>query len=138
VVELFRRRGYDVVLEGDDAFFACLAHGDRDGIAAFEPDTVERLRGEEPALVTTLASAGNTAAVALALDLGFPLADSALPAAAWRDRAGTVRLLLDYGAPATEQVLLLAERAQTEVSEWTPHRSSEVLELLRARSPRAG
>jgi len=77
-----------------------------------------------------LAGAGNTAAVALALDLGFPLSAEALPAAVWRERTDTVRLLLARGAPVSASVLSLAERALTEMSEWTPHHSRAILDAL--------
>jgi hypothetical protein len=41
-----------------------------------------------------------------------------------------VKLLLARGAPVTPEVRSLAERAQHEHSEWTPHRSRAILELL--------
>ncbi len=66
---------------GDDAFFAALARADRNEVRAFaaaEPGIVGRLASEQPETVATLAGAGNTPAVALALDLGFPLAADAL------------------------------------------------------------
>jgi ankyrin repeat protein len=133
VLELFRRRGFAVELDGDDAFFAALAHADRAGVLAFvssEPGIVERLERTEPAVVATLAGAGNTDAVALALDLGFPLSADALSLAVWRERPSTVRLLLERGVPVSPSVLSLAERALTEPSDWTPHQSSEILDTL--------
>jgi hypothetical protein len=81
-------------------------------------------------LVTTLAGSGNAPALSLALDLGLPLSDDALPTAVWRERTGAVRVLLARGARVTPDVRALAERAQHEYSEWTPHRSRELLELL--------
>jgi hypothetical protein len=126
---LFARHGFATELEGDDAFFAALARGER---TAVEPETVRRLEAEQPGLVATLAGAGNAAAVALALDLGFPLSTEALPLAVWRERTETVRLLLARGARVTPEALELAERALTEMSEWTPHRSDEILRLLRS------
>ena len=134
-LDLFRRRGFAIELDGDDAFFEALSRGDRPGARAFtaaERDIVDRLESEQAGTVTTLAGAGNTAAVALALDLGFPLPVDALPAAVWRERTETVRLLLARGAPVSASVLSLAERALTEMSEWTPHRSREILEALQA------
>jgi ankyrin repeat protein len=132
-LDLFTRRGFATGLEGDDAFFAALSHADRSAALAFvaaEPGIVGRLESAQPGIVTTLAGAGNTPAVALALDLGFPLPDDALAAAVWRERTGTVRLLLARGASVSEPVRLLAQRAQTEMSEWTPHRSREIIDLL--------
>jgi hypothetical protein len=43
-----------------------------------------------------------------------------------------VRLLLARGALVTSSELSLAERALTEMSEWTPHHSREILDALRA------
>jgi hypothetical protein len=134
VLELFRQRGFVVELEGDDAFFARLAHADRAGVGVFaadEPGIVERLESSDPGTVSTLAGAGNTDAVALALDLGFPLPTDALSLAVWRERPDTVRLLLERGAQVSPLVLSLAERALTEPSDWTPHASSEILDTLR-------
>jgi hypothetical protein len=129
-LELFRARGFATELDGDDAFFAALARGERTAAAA-DPEMVKRLEAEHPGVVTTLAGAGNHAAVALALDLGFARSAEALPLAVWRERTETVRLLLARGAPVTPEALRLAERALTEISEWTPHRSDEILTLLR-------
>ena len=132
-LDLFRRRGFATALDGDDGFFATLADAERDGALAFtaaEPGIIERLEAEQPGTVATLAGAGNTAAVALALDLGFPLSAEALPAAVWRERTDTVRLLLARGAPVSASVLSLAERALTEMSEWTPHHSRAILDAL--------
>jgi hypothetical protein len=141
VLELFRRRGRAVELSGDDAFFAALARGDGPGVNAFvavEPAIVSRLEGSEPGTVATLAGAGNTPAVALALDVGFPLSADALEVAVWRGRTGTVRLLLARGAPVSDAVLALAERALTEMSDWTPHKSSEIIDALRQARGGAG
>jgi ankyrin repeat protein len=132
-LELFEQRGFAIALEGDDAFFAALAWADRPALVAFvadEPDIVRRLESSEPGVVATMAGAGNAAAVALALDLGFPLSPDALSAAVWRERTDTVRLLLARGAPVSASELALAERALTEMSDWTPHHSSAILDLL--------
>jgi ankyrin repeat protein len=132
--ELFARRGFATELAGDDAFFAALTRADRATARAFvadEPDIVERLESSEPGAVATLAGAGNAAAVGLALDLGFPLSPDALSVAVWRERTDAVRLLLARGAPVSTSELALAERALTEMSEWTPHHSSAILDMLR-------
>ncbi len=126
-------------LDGDDAFFAALARGERDaacGFLAADTQIVERLTSEQPETLTALAGAGNTDAVALALELGFPLTTDALPVAVWREHTHTVRLLLHYGAPVTASVLGLAERATTELSEWTPHDSREIIDALQASAGR--
>jgi ankyrin repeat protein len=132
-LELFTRRGHELDLHGDDALFAALARADRGELqarTATEPGIVERLTAEQPDTVATLAGAGNTEAVALALDLGFPLSADALATAVWRERTDTVRLLLERGAPVSNSEITLAERALTDMSEWTPHHSREILEAL--------
>ena len=102
VLELFRRRGFVVDLDGDDAFFAALTRADRAGVDAFvtaEPGIVSRLGAAEPGTVATLAGAGNTAAVALALRPWFPPSDEALELAVWRGRAETVLAAPRAGRP---------------------------------------
>jgi ankyrin repeat protein len=134
VLELFGRRGLAVELDGDDAFFAALSHADPVGVGAFiaaEPGIVDRVESACPGVVATLSGAGNTDAVTLALDVGFPLSADALSVAVWRERGETVRLLLERGAPVTASVLSLAERALTEPSDFTPHQSSAILDTLR-------
>jgi ankyrin repeat protein len=126
-LDLFAERGVSTELGGDDAFLSALARGER---PEGEPGIIERLESSDPGMVTRLAGAGNAAAVALALDLGFPLPDDALSLAVWRERTETVRLLLARGAPVTEAVIAIAERAQTEHSDFTPHDSPEILEIL--------
>ena len=129
-LDLFTREGSSALdLRGDDAFFAALARADRTGLDA-PTEVLERLISEYPETVATLAGAGNTPAVSLALDIGFPLSPDALAVAVWRERTDTVRLLLARGAPVTDHELSLAERALTEGSEWTPHHSREILEVL--------
>jgi hypothetical protein len=134
-LELFRGRGAAVELDGDDAFFAALSRADRAttlASLAAEPPIVQRRESSQPGIVATLAGAGNTAAVALALDLGFPLSTDALSVAVWRERTETVRLLLARGAAVSRSERSLAERALTEMSEWTPHHSDEIIAALRA------
>ncbi len=134
-LELFRSRGFPVVLEGDDAFFAALSRGERRKALRFadaEPRIVERLEASQPGVVATLAGAGNSPAVGLALDIGFPLFADALAVAVWRERSEAVRLLLARGAIVSASELSLAERALTEMSEWTPHHSREILDALQA------
>jgi ankyrin repeat protein len=134
-LELFRRQGFPVVLKGDDSFFAALSRGQRQEALRFidaEPGIVERLEASQPGIVATLAGAGNAPAVGLALDLGFPLSSDALAVAVWRERTEAVRLLLARGAVVSALELSLAERALTEMSEWTPHHSREILDALQA------
>jgi ankyrin repeat protein len=86
--------------------------------------------------VTRFAGAGNTAGVRILLDLGAPLPDAALHVAVWRERKDTVQLLVDRGAPldardaAGETPLALARRALHEQSDFTPHASPAIVELL--------
>jgi ankyrin repeat protein len=134
-LELFASRGFATKLDGDDAFFAALSRGDKRGTLGFviaEPRIAERLEAAQPGIVATLAGAGNTAALELALDLGFPMSADALAVAVWRERTAAVRLLLDRGALVSASEISLAERALTEMSEWTPHHSRDILDALRA------
>jgi Ankyrin repeats (many copies) len=123
-LDLFARRGFAPALDGDDAFYEALARADASPARALMP---ARLDFD---VVAILAGTGNAPALSLALDLGLPLSEDALPTAVWRKRTDAVRVLLTRGAPVTADVRSLAERAQTEVSEWTPHRSREILDLL--------
>jgi hypothetical protein len=127
-LDLFERRGFAPALDGDDAFFEALTRADATQAGALMPARIDF------DVVAILAGTGNAPAVALALDLGLPLSDDALPTAVWRERTDAVRVLRARGAPVTPDVRSLAERAQTEVSEWTPHRSREILDLLDAGS----
>ena len=92
-----------------DRFLAVCFGADRDAArrqVATDPDLLERLGPDRQArALAQAARAGSTAAVALMLDLGFPLeahggdhGATALHAAAHAGSAGTVRLLLDRGA----------------------------------------
>jgi hypothetical protein len=132
-LELFGARGFATGLDGDDAFFAALSCGDKRAALGFvttEPRIAERLERSQPGIVTTLAGAGNTAALELALDLGFPMSADALAVAVWRERTAAVRLLLDRGALVSASEISLAERALTEMSEWTRHHSRDILDAL--------
>ena len=141
VLDLFARRGFAFVLEGDPAFLAACARGNARSaqqMAAEDPDLVDRVKRERPETLPHFAGAGNTAGVKILLDLGFdPEArvrgHTALQMAVWRERLQTVKLLLSRGASVEaktsggESTLALAERAMMEMSEWTPHETSAVL-----------
>ena len=151
----FQRRGFTTTLQGDDAFLAACACGDESsarGIATVAPDLVARLRQQDSAALARFAGAGNTPGVRILLDFGFDIAaragragepgGSALHLAVWRERPDTVQLLVLRGAPleATNASdftpLALAVRAQTQASEFTPHESLEILEMLLAAGAR--
>lgn len=150
-LELFERRGFPARLGGDDVFFAACARADEPAaraIAAAEPGLVARLQAADPALLADFAGAGNTAGVRLMLDLGFDIAsrtdrggavgDTALHVAVWRNRLDTVKLLLARGAPVEavngrgETPLSWAVAALVEQSDWTPHKSPEIVVALLA------
>jgi ankyrin repeat protein len=149
VLDLFARRGFAVSLTGDDAFLAACARADERaarGFLAAEPGLVARLQAADPAILADFAGAGNTAGVALLLDLGFDHGSrsnrggnggfSPLHAAVWRERLATVQLLIARGAPLEdvtrrgETALSLAVRAQVEQSDWTPHGSTDIVAAL--------
>ena len=119
-LELFERHG----CVPEDTFFVALTRADADRARALMPERFEY------DVVATLAGSGNAPALELALDLGLRLSDAALPTAVWRERAGAVRVLLARGAVVTPEVRALAERAQHEYSEWTPHHSRAIIKLL--------
>ena len=143
-LDLFERRGFAVALDRDDDFLAACARGDASAHdrAAADPGLVARLQAEDGGILSRFAGAGNTAAVRLLLDLGFDLAragaggKTALHLATWRERGGTVRLLLERDAPLEakdahgDTPLALAVRALVEWSEWTPHETTEIVEAL--------
>lgn len=141
VLELFARRGFRFVLEGDPAFFAACTRGDAKAarqMADDDPELIDRLKREHPEVLPNFAGAGNTVGVKILLDLGFDIGahvrgQTALHMAVWRERLPTVKLLLSRGASVEaknsrgENALALAERAMVEKSEWTPHETSAVL-----------
>jgi ankyrin repeat protein len=154
VLDLFERRGHAVALKGDDAFLEAGARGDDQRarrILDDSPDIVGRLQAEHPDLLANFAGAGNTSGVRLMLDLGFgvdsrtdhPAARgaTALHLAVWRERKSTVDLLIERGAPLEATVhgetpLSLAVKAMVEMSEWTPHESTQIVETLLAAGAR--
>ena len=141
VIELFERRGFPAVLEGDDVFLAACARGDEGAarrMTADDPEIVRRVQAENDGLLVDFAGSGNTVAVKLMLDLEFDVAaartkppwsvgETALHAAAWRGLLPMVKLLIERGAPleATHKSgatpLAAALRGLVEQSEWTPN-----------------
>jgi hypothetical protein len=150
-LDAFAKRGFALPLDEGDALLAECARGD--GAAARAriagaPERVSALEAAHPAILADFAGAGNTAGVALLLDLGFSITsrttsaaapdDTALHVALWRGRAETARLLIERGAPLEETnrhgetALMYAVRACVR-SEWTPRLPIDtVAELLRA------
>jgi len=105
---LLRHNARDDATDADRLLAACLdadAAGARELLAG-HPGLASELTEAEQGAIVHAASTGNTAAVALMLDLGFPIGavggddgGTALHAAAYAGSAATVRLLLDHGAP---------------------------------------
>jgi hypothetical protein len=149
VIDLFARRGFPVVLGGDDAFLEACARADESAARAFitrDPGLVGRLQAADGAILADFAGAGNTDGVRLLLDVGFDIGsrtsrggtrgDPALHVAVWRERLTTVRLLIQRGAAleepngSGETALSLAVRALVETTDWTPHSSTDILAAL--------
>jgi len=149
-LDLFRKRGFAFKLEDDFAFLEACATGQEMLAAkrvAEDPEVVTRLSSVDKPILASFAGAGNTEGVRILLDLGFDIeseathpgsrGNSALHLAVWRERLETVKLLISRGASLTARnpggltPLMLAEQAQTEMSEWTPHESSAVLDEVR-------
>jgi ankyrin repeat protein len=151
VLALFRKRGFTFKLEGDAAFLEACATGNEKHarkLAEEDPEIVPRLKASEKPILANFAGAGNTKGVRILLDLGFDIesesthpgsrGNTALHLAVWRERLDTSKLLIERGASLTARnpggltPLMLAERAQTEMSEWTPHESPAMLDLVRS------
>lgn len=94
-----------------DRLLEAIVTGDRvaaQRVAAAEPGLVDSLEPSERATLVAAAEHGNRAAVALMLELGFPIETrregpdddgaTALHAASWAGSVETVALLLDHGA----------------------------------------
>jgi ankyrin repeat protein len=105
--DLLRRYGADDQVSAADRFLSACLHADRTEAQRQledDPGLVARLDDNERATVVRAAERGNTAAVALMLDLGFPIESrghdgaTAIHAAAYAGSAETVRLLLECGA----------------------------------------
>jgi ankyrin repeat protein len=152
VLDLFAQRGFKYELKGDVAFLEACARGQSRRARTLldsDPTIVERLQTRFPGILANFAGAGNVEGVKTLLDLGFDIesrtnlvqsrGDTALHLAVWRGRTETVKLLIERGA-AIEALnragftpLAMAVTAMTEMSEWTPHESTEIVaELLRA------
>jgi hypothetical protein len=106
---LLRRHGATDDTTSTDRFLAACQHADQAAVArqiAQDPGLPGRLTGaQQAAAMIHAAESGNTAALALMLDLGFPVdarggddGGTALHAAAYSGSAPAVRLLLDRGA----------------------------------------
>ncbi|HEX4574729.1 MAG TPA: ankyrin repeat domain-containing protein [Gemmatimonadales bacterium] len=153
LLALFERRGVRIALEGVDRLIAACATNDGvtvRAIARREPTLVDQVRAQSGELLAQFAGVGNTDGVRQLLDLGvdvrvvyragdgyFDVAkDSmALHVAAWRAQHGTVRLLVERGAPVDvpdgqgRTPLALAIRACVD-SYWADRRSPESVAML--------
>jgi hypothetical protein len=152
-LDLFERRGIPVELQGAERLIAACARNDVAGvhsIAEREPRLVSEVRSEGGKLLAEFAGNGNTDGLRNLLDLGvnvkalykegdgyFGVAkdSTALHVAAWRARHGTVKFLLERGAPINvsdgegRTPLALAVRACVD-SYWSYRRSPESVEVL--------
>jgi ankyrin repeat protein len=108
VAMLLRQHGADVTISGADRLLAACQDADRaraERLLAADPGRPGRIpAAQQAAAMIHAAERGNTAAVALMLDLGFPVdargddGGTVLHAAAYAGSAPAVRLLLDRGA----------------------------------------
>jgi ankyrin repeat protein len=155
VLAALERRGVAMELSGVDRLIAACAQNDDAGvhaIAAGEPQLVRELLAVGGRLLAEFAGTGNTHGVRLLLDLGIGVASTyegdpyfgipenstALHVAAWKAWPGTVKLLIERGAPVNAMdgndrtALALAVRACVD-SYWMNRRTPEsVAALLRA------
>jgi ankyrin repeat protein len=109
LADLLTRHGASTAMTAIDEFLAACRRADRaaaEGVLAASPDLAGRLTAEDHRVLTDAAGHGDTEAVRLMLDLGFPSGArseqdngaTALHLAAGAGSPGTVRLLLDRGA----------------------------------------
>jgi ankyrin repeat protein len=105
--DLLRRHGAADTATPADRFLSACRRADGDEARTMlhdDPELVNRLTRGERAAIFRAAAAGETAAVSLMLDLGFPIetrgddGGTPLHAAAYNGSADTTRLLLDRGA----------------------------------------
>lgn len=153
MLESLQRRGMPMALDGAERLLAACARNDAAGvrsIAQSEPGLVREVVAQGGKLLAEFAGVGNLDGVRHLLDLGvdpgarFQEGDgywdvakdsTALHVAAWRARHGTVRLLIDRGAPVNapdgkgRTALALAVRACVD-SYWAERRSPESVEVL--------
>jgi ankyrin repeat protein len=155
VLEVLEQRGRGIPLQGFARLIAACARADAAAIHAIaerEAGMVEQLKNEGGTLLAEFAGNGNTNGVRALLDLGvdvralyrqgdgyFGIAkdSTALHVAAWRARPGTVKLLIERGAPVGQRdgaghtALALAVRACVD-SYWQYRRSPESVQALLA------
>jgi ankyrin repeat protein len=156
---LFEQRGFAATLPGVARLIAACARNDDAAIAASDPALIREVLAQGGALLAEFAANGNMEGVARLLDLGVNIAalheqgdmyfdvaknSTALHAAAWRAQHGTVKYLINRGAPVDaldgkgRSALALAVKACVD-SYWTHRRSPESVEaLLNAGASRAG
>jgi ankyrin repeat protein len=107
VAELLARHGASTALSSVDGFLAACRRADRaaaTAVLAARPDLAARLTAEDHRVLTDAADHGDTEAVRLMLDLGFP------PGARSEQDDGATALHLAGGAGSTGTVRLLLER----------------------------
>jgi ankyrin repeat protein len=156
VLDSLERRGVPIELQGVDQLIAACARSDDATVRAIaegEPQLVSEVLAEGGTLLARFAGTASINGVRHLLDLGVDVAalyyegdfyfdiakdSTALHVAAWRAWHGTVRFLIERGAPidATDgkgrTPLALAVRACVD-SYWTHRRSPDSVEaLLRA------
>lgn len=155
VLELFKRRGISVALNGVDNLIAACACDDSAAVRRIverEPHLVAEIRSMGGDLLAKFAGTNNPAGVRQLLDLGVDIAapftegdgyfgepkgSLAIHVAAWRGNPAVVKLLIERGSPVDvpdangRTPLALAVRACVD-SYWTDRRTPESVAALLA------
>ena len=153
LLELFERRGIEVELQGLEQLVARCAAGNWKEVRAIverNPHLVSDIIAQGGKLICDFSGNGNSEGVRLLLDLGVDVRATyeegdgyygvarksmALHVAAWRARHGTLKLLIDRGAPVNaldgEGLSPLALAVNACVSSyWTESRTPESVQAL--------
>lgn len=155
LLELFRKRGFSIELQGVDRLIAACALDDKttiQSISRSNPELVKELLARGNTLLGEFAGTANTAGIRNLLDLGVPIEaaypgdgywdlapdSTALLVAAWRSWHGTVKSLIGWGANVNARdgkdrtPLMRAVQACVDSYWWVRRKPDSIAALLEA------